>query len=99
MRILQKSAVLIACSALAVTTGHAQSTLPEPIRSSIDSLARAVLKRTGAPSASIAVVRDGQLVYTDAYGQARLSPPLAATTSMRYSIGSVSKQFTATALL
>jgi len=77
----------------------AQASLPSPMRASIDSAARAVLAATGTPSASIAVVRDGRIAYTNAYGQARLDPPLPATTSMRYSIGSISKQFTATAVL
>lgn len=77
----------------------AQGTLPAPMRASIDSAARDVLAHTGAPSASIAVVRDGQLVYANAYGNAHIAPPLPATPAMRYSIGSVSKQFTATAIL
>jgi CubicO group peptidase (beta-lactamase class C family) len=65
----------------------------------IDSAAREVLARTGAPSASIAVVRGARIVYTNAYGSARLDPPMPATPAMRYSIGSISKQFTATAIL
>jgi D-alanyl-D-alanine carboxypeptidase len=68
-------------------------------RAGIDSAVTAVLAGTGAPSASIAVVRGGSIVYERAYGDARLEPKTAATPAMRYSIGSVSKQFTATALL
>ncbi len=78
---------------------RAQSSLAPATRAAIDSAARDVLAQSGAPSASIAVVRDGQLVYANAYGNAHIAPPLAATTAMRYSIGSVSKQFTATAIL
>lgn len=77
----------------------AQDSLPVAMRGSIDSVARAVLQRTGAPSASLAVVRHGRLAYAHAYGQARLDPPLEASPSMRYSIGSISKQFTAACLL
>jgi len=66
-------------------------------RAQLDSGALAVLKSTGAPSASIAVVRKGQIVYERAYGNGR--DAIAASPSMRYAIGSVSKQFTATALL
>jgi D-alanyl-D-alanine carboxypeptidase len=44
-------------------------------------------------------VQNGQIVYTHAYGDAQIDTPRLATTSMRYSVGSVSKQFTATALL
>ena len=68
-------------------------------RARIDSSANAVLRATQAPSASIAVVRGGQIVYEQAYGTARIEPNTAATPSMRYAIGSVSKQFTATAIL
>ena len=66
-------------------------------RDRLDSGALAVLSSTGAPSASIAVVRKGQIVYERAYGNGRGTT--AASPSMRYAIGSVSKQFTATALL
>ena len=66
-------------------------------RARIDSAALAVLSGTGAPSASIAVVRGGELVYEQAYGDGRIGTP--ATPSMRYAIGSVSKQFTAAAVL
>ena len=77
----------------------AQATIPAPMRASIDTMVREVLARTGAPSASIAIVKDGEIAYTNAYGNARVSPALPATSSMRYSIGSVSKQITATAIL
>ncbi|MBA2292547.1 MAG: beta-lactamase family protein [Gemmatimonadales bacterium] len=66
-------------------------------RAGIDSAARSVLAGTGAPSTSIAVVRGGEIVYTQAYGDARTGVP--ATPAMRYAIGSVSKQFTAAAVL
>src|SRR5436305_491830 len=65
----------------------------------VDKAVAEVLARTGAPSASIAIVKDGKIAYAHAYGNARLDPPMAATPEMRYSIGSVSKQFTATAVL
>src|SRR6266496_1341353 len=65
----------------------------------IDKAVADALAKSGAPSASVAVVKDGKVVYVHAYGSARLQPPMAATPEMRYSIGSVSKQFTATAML
>jgi len=65
----------------------------------IDAIAREVLAATGAPSASVAIVEDGELAYAQAYGQARLSPAVPATTTTRYGIASVSKQFTAAAVL
>jgi D-alanyl-D-alanine carboxypeptidase len=68
-------------------------------RARVDSAATAVLAGTGAPSASLAIVRGGEIVYEHAYGTARVDPEVPATTAMRYAIGSVSKQFTATAVL
>jgi CubicO group peptidase (beta-lactamase class C family) len=77
----------------------AQSMLPAELREKIDAAANEALARTGVPSASVAVVRDGQVAYVQAYGDARLEPKAPAQPSMRYSIGSISKQFTATAML
>ena len=73
--------------------------LPGAILARIDSIAAQEMKARGAPSISLAVVKDGAIAYTNAYGLARLEPPARAVPSMRYSIGSVSKQFTATAIL
>jgi CubicO group peptidase (beta-lactamase class C family) len=73
--------------------------LPADVRARIDQGVTEVLAATGAPSASIAVVQNGRVVYTRAYGKAQLAGGKAATPEMRYSIGSISKQFTATAVL
>lgn len=59
----------------------------------------ATLKQAGAPSVSVAVVKDGKLVFAQAFGKASLSPDRPATTATRYAVGSISKQFTAAALL
>jgi CubicO group peptidase (beta-lactamase class C family) len=69
------------------------------LRGRIDRIATEVMEQRGVPSASIAVVKGGKLVYTHAYGLAHIKPDVAATPEMRYSIGSVSKQFTAAAIL
>ena len=69
------------------------------MRTSIDDIANQVLKTTGVPSASIAIVQDGKIAYVQAYGAAKLDPHTPATPQMRYSIGSISKQFTAAAIL
>ncbi|HVZ15813.1 MAG TPA: serine hydrolase domain-containing protein, partial [Terriglobales bacterium] len=64
-----------------------------------DNFANEVLQKTGVPSASVAVVRDGKIVYLHAYGYANLENKTPAQPNMRYSIGSISKQFTAAAIL
>ncbi len=67
--------------------------------SRIDSAAAQVLRETGTPSVSVAVVMHGRIVYAKAYGDARLDPAVPAKADMRYAIGSISKQFTSAAIL
>lgn len=74
-------------------------TIDPALRARIDTMATEVLRKTGVPSASVAVVQHGEVVYTHAYGLARMEPRVPATVQMRYAIGSISKQFTAAAIL
>jgi len=76
-----------------------ENSLPADLCAKINAIAQDVLQATGVPSASLAIVKDGKIAYLHAYGNARLEPPVAAASGMRYSIGSISKQFTATAIL
>lgn len=85
--------------ALAGLPAFADTQLPAALSAKIDGIAAGALKDTGVPSASIAIVRDGHVAYAKAYGDARLDPQTPATAAMRYSIGSISKQFTAAAVL
>jgi D-alanyl-D-alanine carboxypeptidase len=101
----------VAALACAAVVGWAQSSpaglkvdaVPANLQQKIDATAREVLAQTGVASASVAIVRDGRIAYTQAYGDARLAtgsqPAVMATPAMRYSIGSISKQFTAAAIL
>jgi D-alanyl-D-alanine carboxypeptidase len=85
-------ALPVLAQAQVVSAGAA---LPAATASGIDDAAAEVLKATGVPSASVAVVSGGKIAYVKAYGKARLEPSMAAEPGMQYSIGSVSKQFTA----
>jgi D-alanyl-D-alanine carboxypeptidase len=89
------AAAVPAFPALAQTDG----TLSPDLRAGVDRIAREVLASTGVPSASLAIVKDGRIAYVEAYGDARLEPRLPASPGMRYSIGSISKQFTTAAIL
>jgi D-alanyl-D-alanine carboxypeptidase len=81
---------------LLVSLATAQSA---DLHAKIDAIAREVLSSTGVPSASIAIVQDAKITYVQAYGPARMDPPTPARPEMRYGIGSISKQFTAAAVL
>lgn len=73
--------------------------LTDSLEAKVDSAAVQVLRKTGTPSASVAVVIHGGLAYAKAYGYGRLDPAVPAEPGMRYAIGSISKQFTASCIL
>ena len=74
-------------------------TIGAALKARVDAIANGVMEQHGVPSASVAVVQGGKIVYTHAYGKAHIDPDQAATPEMRYSLGSISKQFTAAAIL
>jgi CubicO group peptidase (beta-lactamase class C family) len=86
-------------SGVLATRVVAQTGQNQGLSSKVDSVATAALAASGVPSATVAIVRNGGLAYANAYGSARLDPPLPATAAMRYAVGSISKQFTAVAAL
>jgi D-alanyl-D-alanine carboxypeptidase len=90
-------ALLIACAGSVA----AQATRPADtaLARQVDAIANQVLQSTGVPSASVAVVKNGRVAYANAYGAAKLEPRTPATADLRYAIGSISKQFTAVAIL
>ena len=94
--------VIAAASSPAQSPAQSVDSIDPALKAKIDRIAAQVLEQTGVPSASVAIVQHGKLVYTHAYGSARLatdsSPAIPATPAMRYSIGSISKQFTTTAI-
>lgn len=77
---------------------RSQGIAPET-EAAIDEVVAKALADTNTPSASIAIARQGQIVLAKAYGDARLNPKTPATVTMRYKIGSNSKQFVASAIL
>ena len=92
-----------ACLFVLLAASHleAQSTAPIPaaLREKVDAIVRQALASTGVPSVSLATVQAGAITYLQAYGAGRIDPRAPALPAMRYSIGSISKQFTAAAVL
>jgi CubicO group peptidase (beta-lactamase class C family) len=60
--------------------------------------ARDLLVQENLPSVSVAVARDGEIVWSEAFGFAGLERRTPATPRTRYRLGSVSKTLTATAV-
>jgi CubicO group peptidase (beta-lactamase class C family) len=87
MRFVAKS-LLVLLLITVPTSLLAQEALSADTRAAIDKAAAEILAKTGAPSASIAVVKDGKIAYEHAYGTANLEAKTPATPQMRYSIRS-----------
>jgi D-alanyl-D-alanine carboxypeptidase len=100
-RLMLRSALPVTTLILGFTcpNANAQTQLPIEMQQKIDKVAHDALAKTGVPSASLAIVMDGQIAYLHAYGNARLDLETPAKPEMRYRIGSISKQFTAAAIL
>jgi D-alanyl-D-alanine carboxypeptidase len=79
--------------------GQSVDSVDPGVRARIDRIVAGVMQQRGVPSASVAVVKGGKLVFAQAYGKAHIGPDKPANPEMRYSIGSISKQFTAAAIL
>ena len=90
---LKLAAALLAFAAVPAT---AQSLTPAEA-AQVDMIVADALAADQVPSASIAIVRDGKIVLTKAYGRANEGLP--ARPDLPYQIASNSKQFTAMALL
>ncbi|HEX6645239.1 MAG TPA: serine hydrolase domain-containing protein [Gemmatimonadales bacterium] len=77
----------------------AATTSQAAVARTIDSLATAFIAGAGAPSVAIAVVRGADTIALRAWGKADLEHDVAATPETVYRIGSVTKQFTAAAVM
>ncbi|TPG22685.1 class A beta-lactamase-related serine hydrolase [Sphingomonas koreensis] len=100
MRRFRHRAAVAAAATLAcfASSGAIAQALTATQTAAIDKTVTDTLAATGVPSASIAVVKDGKIVYTKAYG--KQSDAIAqARTDVPYQIASISKQFTAAAIL
>lgn len=96
-RMLPAAALLAAASLLAPPVADAQRwTLPEAQQRGVDSVFAFVGR--DEPGCALGVIRDGTLAYGRGYGLANLDLGVPLSTASVFDIGSVSKQFTATAV-
>lgn len=75
---------------------YAQSLTPAETEQ-VDTIVRTTLAKSGVPSASVAIVRGGKIVFAKAYGK-QSETMRVPRDDAPYQIASVSKQFTAAAL-
>src|SRR5689334_20894439 len=65
----------------------------------IDSLIRATVRERGLVGLSVGVAQDGKIVFAKGYGVLSLSRRDAITRETMFAVGSVTKQFTCSAVL
>jgi CubicO group peptidase (beta-lactamase class C family) len=65
----------------------------------VDTAVEKIIGFAKVPGMSVAVARDGTTIYAHAYGYANVAAKTPATVETHYEIGSITKQFTATAVL
>lgn len=100
-RMLANRAVLIA-----VLTALVALSTPAPAVdaqggafAAVDAVAQKELARTQAPGATLAIVLDGKVVYSKAYGVANVETGEATRPEMLFRLGSTTKMFTAAAVV
>ena len=71
----------------------------DPPRAAFDAIGARALAKQGAPGFAFAVVHRGRTVYARGFGLANVSRNEPVTAGTRFAVGSISKQFTAAAVL
>jgi CubicO group peptidase (beta-lactamase class C family) len=95
MKPMTVATALALCAASALNA-RAQ---PPTIEARVDTFVERQMRARRIPGLSLAVVRDGRVVYAKGYGKANLEWDAPATPETVYLLASVTKQFTATAIM
>jgi CubicO group peptidase (beta-lactamase class C family) len=90
------AAVISACAGSYV---QAQATGGNNVAAAIDKAAAAAVAAGESPGLEVAVIKDGKPVLVKGYGSANLEQHVPVTNDTVFRVGSVTKQFTAAALL
>ncbi len=91
------SALSLLC--LSLNAVAASAPIDGQLAKRVDTNVQTVLQRTGTPGATILIAEHGHVVYRHAYGLRDREHHLPATVDSYYEIGSITKQFTAAAIL
>jgi CubicO group peptidase (beta-lactamase class C family) len=99
MRVAVATGVAVASLATSAPASSAAHTLTRSVRARIDAAARQDVESGRVAGAAIAVLRDGQLVFAKGYGESNLELATPVNRRTVFRIGSLTKQFTAAAVL
>ena len=103
--------VILLCLASGAALAHAQQSTqaPEPVKAgattgpssaiSIDDYVEGRMNKRHIPGASVAIVQNGKVVQAKGYGLANVELSVPATANTVYQLASVTKTFTATAVM
>jgi D-alanyl-D-alanine carboxypeptidase len=95
----RSSSILLGLALSAISSAVAQLPPKSSVARVVDSLAKDFIASRGAPGVSIAVVRDRDTLVMTGWGKADLENDVPATAHTVYRIGSITKQFTASAVM
>lgn len=96
MKVIFRSLAALVALALFPISFLAQTTFPG---AAVDAVVQKTMTQLNIPGAQLAIIDHGQVVYTKGYGFADLAKQQPVTLETRFEIGSVTKQFTAAAIL
>jgi D-alanyl-D-alanine carboxypeptidase len=83
----------------AAFAGFLIAAAPEPATVAVSGAVVGVMQRAQIPGAEVGIVRDGRLVLDRGYGVANVAAKVPVDPRTRFEIGSITKQFTAAAIL
>jgi CubicO group peptidase (beta-lactamase class C family) len=92
-----KTKLLIATMVLSVVSCAPYAKKPK-LSGEINALFQAY-SQSGAPGACVSVIKEGRVLYSKAYGLANLEERTPATTATNFRLASLTKQFTAMAII
>lgn len=97
MQLSGKSLCLLLLGGLFPVVALAQK--PAEVAKKVDAYVMAQIASQRLAGVSVSVVKDNKLVFAKGYGKANLEVGVPATKDTMYEIGSITKQFTATAVM
>ena len=95
---MKKALLIVIASLIVVLPVFAQNSNANDITARVDKVFAQFDKPT-SPGCALAVIKDGQIVYKRGYGMADLDHDIAIKSDTVFHVASVSKQFTAMAIL
>jgi CubicO group peptidase (beta-lactamase class C family) len=89
----------IAVSVVSACVALAQPPTDAEVAAAADKLAAEALSETGAAGLSVAVARNGKVIFSKGYGLAEVEHDVPANRDSMFRMGSITKQFTAAAIM